>query len=71
MSDKWAAISLLGFKVRGIQMEFAIEVIDSVDCPRMLSLALIVPLYPKPDVTAGLGVVKKLSSVPNASKDRT
>jgi hypothetical protein len=52
-------------------MEFAIEVIDSIDCPRMLSLALLVPLYPKPDVTAGLGVVKKLSSVPNASKDRT
>lgn len=68
--DKRAAISLLRLKVRGIQMELAIEVSDAVDCPRVLSLALIVPLYSQPDVTARLGVVNQLACVPDASEDR-
>ena len=70
VSDKRAAISLLRLKVRGIQMELAIEVSDAVDCPRVLSLALVVPLYSQPDVTARLGVVNQLACVPDASEDR-
>jgi hypothetical protein len=69
VSDKRAAISLLGFKVRGIQMELAIKIIDSVHCPRVLTLALLVPLNTQPDVTTCFGVIDKLASITDTSKD--
>ena len=69
MSDEGAAVRLLRFKVRRIQMELATEIGHSVHCPRVLALALLVPLYSKPDVAACLGVVQQLAGIADASEE--
>jgi len=51
-------------------MELTVEVSDAVDCPRVLALALLVPLYSQPDVTPCLRVVNQLASVADAPEDR-
>jgi hypothetical protein len=51
-------------------MELTVEVSDPVDCPRVLALALLVPLYSQPDVTPCLRVVNQLASVTDAPEDR-
>jgi hypothetical protein len=67
--DKRAAVGLLRLKVRGIQMELAVEVGHAVHCARVLALALLVPLDAQPDVAARLGVVNQLACVADASKE--